>query len=73
MIPPIITKTIAYLDQNALEVEGIFRLSGSANKIESIKDEFDLGLEVDLATVEDPHVVSGLLKQYLRFAALPKK
>jgi hypothetical protein len=65
-IPPIITKTVVYLDQNGLEVEGIFRLSGSANKIESYKDEFDLGLDVDLSTCEDPHVVSGLLKLYLR-------
>jgi len=47
-------------------VQGIFRLSGSQTHIQQLKKEFDRGDKVDLNTIEDPHVVAGLLKLYLR-------
>jgi len=65
-VPPIITKVVSYLDQRGLETEGIFRLSGSVNTIEALRDMFDIGEEVDLQTCEDPHTVAGLLKSFMR-------
>eukprot|EP00029_Vermamoeba_vermiformis_P008412 TRINITY_DN3934_c0_g1_i1.p1 TRINITY_DN3934_c0_g1~~TRINITY_DN3934_c0_g1_i1.p1 ORF type:complete len:1080 (-),score=157.73 TRINITY_DN3934_c0_g1_i1:82-3132(-) len=65
-IPPLITKTIGYMDAQGLDVEGIFRLSGSSGDIEKWRDLFDQGEEVDLSSCRDPHTVASLLKQYLR-------
>lgn len=48
ILPPILTKTIGYLDQRGLEVEGIFRLAGSASLIEQYRDAFDLGSHINL-------------------------
>lgn len=50
----------------ALDVVGIFRLSGSSVRIDEYQQAFDKGVQVDLSTENDPHCVSGLLKSYFR-------
>ena len=50
----------------ALEIQGIFRLSGDNEDIQWLKTRFERGEEVDLFKVRDPHNVSGLLKKYIR-------
>ena len=47
-------------------MEGIFRISGGANKITEIKKKFDKSKNYNLSPNEDIHVVSGVLKMYLR-------
>lgn len=42
-MPIILTKTIGWLDQRGLDVEGIFRLNGSMSAIDQLRDAFDLG------------------------------
>eukprot|EP01132_Coremiostelium_polycephalum_P003681 gene3681-4585_t len=69
-IPVLFEKGLAYLYRRGLEVEGIFRLSGSNSQIKQLRQGFDSGEEVDLDDVEDVHTVAGLLKLYLR--ELPK-
>ena len=50
-----------------VEQEGIFRLSGSHDKIQALRKAFDRGDNVDLTDPDiDYNCVSGLLKQYLR-------
>eukprot|EP01103_Thecamoeba_quadrilineata_P008064 TRINITY_DN17852_c0_g1_i1.p1 TRINITY_DN17852_c0_g1~~TRINITY_DN17852_c0_g1_i1.p1 ORF type:complete len:606 (-),score=137.21 TRINITY_DN17852_c0_g1_i1:59-1876(-) len=65
-LPLILDKSLSFLEKHGLEVEGLFRISASASVIEKYKDEFDLSKDVDLAGVDDPHIVGGLLKLYLR-------
>ncbi len=43
MIPSVVHSTIFYLDNNGLELEGIFRKSGSASMIQYFKEQFDQG------------------------------
>lgn len=62
-IPSFVSLCIDYIERNALDTEGIFRLSGSATVMEKIRAKVDLGLDV---TIDDPHVASGLLKNFLR-------
>eukprot|EP01027_Heterolobosea_sp_BB2_P016239 GEZU01023132.1.p1 GENE.GEZU01023132.1~~GEZU01023132.1.p1 ORF type:complete len:597 (-),score=205.12 GEZU01023132.1:12-1802(-) len=64
-VPYIVSKTVAWLEENALDVEGIFRIPGSVNHINKYKELFDNGDNVDL-TGADPHSVGGLLKMYIR-------
>jgi len=65
-IPDIVEQAIKYIDERALEVEGIFRLSGSQILIEQYRDKFNQGVDVVLAHENDPHTVAGLLKLYFR-------
>jgi hypothetical protein len=61
-IPYIVEHCIKYIDDKALEVEGIFRLSGSATTIDKYREQFNQGIMVDLSNEMDPHTVAGLLK-----------
>lgn len=51
---------------DAHELEGVFRISGSSSEIMRIKALFNTGIVPDFDTVNDPHVVTGLLKLWLR-------
>jgi hypothetical protein len=65
-VPYIVEHAIKVLEAKSLEVEGVFRLSGSQNLIDKLKAEFNAGKQVDLSTVADPHTVTGVLKLYFR-------
>jgi hypothetical protein len=54
-----------------LNVEGIFRLSGSQQLINMLKDRINCDLPVDLSTIKSVHDVGGLLKLFLRDLADP--
>ncbi len=41
-------------------------MSGSASAIQSLKKDIDKGKPIDFTRVNDPNVISGLLKLYLR-------
>lgn len=58
-------KTLRWLTLQGLDVEGIFRLSGSAKDIEKMKDQLDRGKDVEL-NGKDCHAIAGLLKLWLR-------
>jgi RalA-binding protein 1 len=49
----------------ALEVEGLFRIPGSADEIEAMITLFDAGKQPDLSRA-DPHAVAGVLKVFIR-------
>ncbi|XP_068673991.1 rho GTPase-activating protein 44-like isoform X2 [Montipora foliosa] len=62
----VIEECVTFLYKEAMDVQGLFRLAGSAVKIRKLTAEFDAGL-VDLGEFEnDVHIVTGALKQYLR-------
>jgi len=65
-IPLIVLNCMRYLLRNGTEVEGIFRLSGRAQRIEELKNAYDRGEAVDFSSEPDVHVISGLLKLYFR-------
>jgi len=60
-----IHKTINIIRQTGLDNEGIFRISGSYGQIQKVKSAIITGQQLDLL-VEDPHVVAGVLKSFLR-------
>jgi hypothetical protein len=67
-VPAVVRRCVDYLDAKALREEGVYRLCGSKGTINELLESFDNGIDVNLleANVRDPHVVAGLLKQYLR-------
>ncbi|OBA22218.1 Rho GTPase activation protein, partial [Metschnikowia bicuspidata var. bicuspidata NRRL YB-4993] len=70
MVPSICFRCLDFLTRTgAIYEEGIFRMSGSAAAIRSLKEIFNTRFDVDLFDTPlkpDIHTVSGLLKTYLR-------
>jgi hypothetical protein len=78
-VPSVVEKTVTFIENTcrhsflyfakfrlALDLEGIFRLSGGALLIEKMKDQLDRGKSIDFDNVKDCHAVAGLLKSWLR-------
>ncbi|KAF1763464.1 hypothetical protein GCK72_011730 [Caenorhabditis remanei] len=65
-IPPIVSVCINEVETRGLTVEGIYRVSGSYDHMEKLRQQFDSNQNVDLAQVADIHTVCGLLKLYFR-------
>ena len=70
LIPSFVEEMIKRLEEGALETSGIFRISGSKNAINQVKNQVNRGITVELAFLDD-HVVSSLLKQFFRFLPDP--
>ncbi|MDP2434737.1 MAG: SH3 domain-containing protein [archaeon] len=66
VIPYVVLDAIQYIETKALQVEGIFRLSGSAPKIQQYIAQYNLGERANFATENDPHTVCGVMKQFFR-------
>ncbi|KAI0209051.1 Rho GTPase-activating protein 8 [Lamellibrachia satsuma] len=66
VIPPVMRQCIAYLRENGLEVEGIFRRSASAVVLRKVQQLFNEGKEVDFAAFCDIHIPAVILKSFLR-------
>ncbi|KAL7721390.1 Rho-GAP domain-containing protein [Entamoeba marina] len=71
--PLIIESAIVYFSSKVetMSVEGLFRMNGSKFKTDKLISEFNQGLRIGFDFNEDPHVVSTVLKQYLRELPTP--
>ncbi|XP_065318124.1 rho GTPase-activating protein 44-like [Gordionus sp. m RMFG-2023] len=66
-VSPIIEDCINILLEIGLDEVGLFRMTGSSPKIKKLKSAFDSGSPVDMQEfIQDPHVITGILKLYLR-------
>nr|XP_046208048.1 unconventional myosin-IXAa-like [Oncorhynchus gorbuscha] len=65
-VPLVVEKLINYIEMHGLYTEGIFRKSGSTNKIKELRQ----GLDTDVSSMNlddyNIHVIAGVLKQWLR-------
>ncbi|XP_054633613.1 unconventional myosin-IXa-like isoform X7 [Dunckerocampus dactyliophorus] len=65
-VPQLVEKLINYIEMHGLYTEGIYRKSGSTNKIKELRQ----GLDTDVASVNlddyNIHVIASVLKQWLR-------
>lgn len=64
-VPHIITRCVEWIEQNAMQTHGLFRISCPVRKVEALRTAFDRGDEPDFLATE-PHAVAGLLKQFYR-------
>ncbi|XP_062592692.1 rho GTPase-activating protein 100F-like [Saccostrea cucullata] len=68
-VPLLVKKCIKEVEDRGLETVGIYRLCGSARRKAQLREQFEKDAEgVDLSkdNVTDIHVVTGVLKDYLR-------
>ncbi|XP_017292504.1 unconventional myosin-IXAb isoform X3 [Kryptolebias marmoratus] len=65
-VPQLVEKLINYIEMHGLYTEGIYRKSGSTNKIKELRQ----GLDTDVSSVNlddyNIHVIASMLKQWLR-------
>ncbi|XP_055884879.1 rho GTPase-activating protein 100F-like [Biomphalaria glabrata] len=68
-VPLIVHKCVQEVERRGLETVGIYRLCGSARRKTMLREAFEAdALSVDLSpeNVSDIHVITGVLKDYLR-------
>mmetsp|Transcript_15919 Transcript_15919/g.62203 ORF Transcript_15919/g.62203 Transcript_15919/m.62203 type:complete len:600 (-) Transcript_15919:85-1884(-) len=67
-IPTFVKKIIRYLNSQAIDTESLFRISAKAAQMNVIKQKIDAGGidDIDFFEYNDPHLIAGLLKLYLR-------
>ncbi|XP_033004650.1 rho GTPase-activating protein 1 isoform X1 [Lacerta agilis] len=65
-IPLVVRETIAYLQQHALNTEGIFRRSANTQTVREVQQKYNMGLPVDFVQYEDVHLPAVILKTFLR-------
>jgi len=70
-VPDVLKRIIEHLETSHLDLEGIFRVSGRKNDLDDLRRRLDRGEEVEYSTISDPHVISGILKLYLRELSEP--
>ncbi|KAF4081495.1 hypothetical protein AMELA_G00161930 [Ameiurus melas] len=65
-VPLVVEKLINYIEMHGLYTEGIYRKSGSTNKIKELK--MGLDTDADVVNLDDYniHVIASVLKQWLR-------
>uniref|UniRef100_A0A3B4W9L6 Myosin IXA n=1 Tax=Seriola lalandi dorsalis TaxID=1841481 RepID=A0A3B4W9L6_SERLL len=65
-VPLVVEKLINYIEMHGLYTEGIYRKSGSTNKIKELKQGLDT--DVDSMSLDDYniHVIASVFKQWLR-------
>ncbi|XP_039403332.1 protein FAM13C isoform X2 [Mauremys reevesii] len=65
-VPFVVTQMVEYLEMFGLDHVGLFRISGSVNKIKALKQKYDQGEKVDLINDGDIDSVASLFKLFLK-------
>lgn len=65
-VPRLVLECVSFLEQKAMDLEGLFRISASASIVEYYKDQYDSGEEVTFENIYDFHIPANLLKLYFR-------
>ncbi|MFT7816615.1 unconventional myosin-IXa isoform X1 [Arapaima gigas] len=65
-VPLVVEKLINYIEIHGLYTEGIYRKSGSANKIKELKQGLDTDVESMNLDEYNIHVIASVFKQWLR-------
>lgn len=65
-IPQVVQETVAYLRQNALSTEGIFRRSASTQVVREVQQKYNIGTPVNFQQYDDVHLTAVILKTFLR-------
>ncbi|KII63386.1 Rho GTPase-activating protein 5 [Thelohanellus kitauei] len=70
-VPIFVIKCIAFIEQTALDIEGLYRKSGSKQDIETLKMSFEADHNIDFSNLGfNTHIFTGALKSF--FTLLPE-
>uniref|UniRef100_A0A673XUE5 Rho GTPase activating protein 1 n=1 Tax=Salmo trutta TaxID=8032 RepID=A0A673XUE5_SALTR len=65
-VPLVMRETVAFLMEQGLEIEGIFRRSANVTLVRDVQHRYNSGEEVSFSQMEDVHLAAVILKTFLR-------
>ncbi|KAJ3439231.1 rho/rac/cdc gtpase-activating protein [Anaeramoeba flamelloides] len=64
--PKLIEECILFLEWKGIESEGLYRITGSIEKRDELKKQYNLGIDVSFESINSLDTVASLIKQFLR-------
>ncbi|XP_026155034.1 rho GTPase-activating protein 36 isoform X2 [Mastacembelus armatus] len=65
-VPRVLERCCSHIETHGLQTVGIFRVGSSKKRVRQLRDDFDMGIDVQLDEEHSVHDVAALLKEFLR-------
>ncbi|KAF0029055.1 hypothetical protein F2P81_018160 [Scophthalmus maximus] len=65
-VPRVLERCCGHIETHGLQTVGIFRVGSSKKRVRQLRDDFDVGVDVQLDEEHSVHDVAALLKEFLR-------
>ncbi|KAM8881794.1 rho GTPase-activating protein 36 isoform 2-T2 [Synchiropus picturatus] len=65
-VPRVVERCCAHIETHGLQTVGIFRVGSSKKRVRQLREDFDVGVDVQLDEEHSVHDVAALLKEFLR-------
>ncbi|XP_068612214.1 rho GTPase-activating protein 36 [Brachionichthys hirsutus] len=65
-VPRVLERCCSHIETHGLQTVGIFRVGSSKKRVRQLKEDFNVGVDVQLDEEQSVHDVAALLKEFLR-------
>ncbi|CAK6974817.1 LOW QUALITY PROTEIN: rho GTPase-activating protein 36 [Scomber scombrus] len=65
-VPQVLERCCTHIENHGLQTVGIFRVGSSKKRVRQLREDFDIGVDVQLDEEHSVHDVAALLKEFLR-------
>ncbi|XP_061921858.1 rho GTPase-activating protein 36 isoform X1 [Entelurus aequoreus] len=65
-VPRVLERCCRHIEAHGLQTVGIFRVGSSKKRVRQLREDFDVGVDVQLEEEQSVHDVAALLKEFLR-------
>ncbi|KAF7649465.1 hypothetical protein LDENG_00140670 [Lucifuga dentata] len=65
-VPQVLERCCFHIETHGLQTVGIFRVGSSKKRVRQLREDFDMGVDVQLDEEQSVHDVAALLKEFLR-------
>ncbi|XP_040886782.1 rho GTPase-activating protein 36 isoform X2 [Toxotes jaculatrix] len=65
-VPRVLERCCSHIETYGLQTVGIFRVGSSKKRVRQLREDFDMGVDVQLDEEHSVHDVAALLKEFLR-------
>uniref|UniRef100_UPI0037E715A0 rho GTPase-activating protein 36 isoform X1 n=2 Tax=Semicossyphus pulcher TaxID=241346 RepID=UPI0037E715A0 len=65
-VPRVLERCCSHIETQGLQTVGIFRVGSSKKRVRQLREDFDVGVDVQLDEEHSVHDVAALLKEFLR-------
>uniref|UniRef100_UPI003AAB926F rho GTPase-activating protein 36 n=1 Tax=Centroberyx gerrardi TaxID=166262 RepID=UPI003AAB926F len=65
-VPRVLERCCSHIENNGLQTLGIFRVGSSKKRVRQLREDFDMGADIQLDEEHSVHDVAALLKEFLR-------
>ncbi|KAM4536417.1 rho GTPase-activating protein 36 isoform 1-T1 [Odontesthes bonariensis] len=65
-VPRVVERCCSHIETHGLQTVGIFRVGSSKKRVRQLREDFDMGVDIQLDEEHSVHDVAALLKEFLR-------